>query len=178
MRKTSHMAASCRKGERLSAAQLPLFDWAEAQTADAFPQYQSPTNKAEEPSVCKVELPSIKPSFLSQPQRAPVLHLVLPNNDARNALLAAGGTLNKYVKTVSNTEVCQSKPLDPRSLAETHGTIETVECCRRCGAIGRAHYAPDGWGFFPRTRCGDPLKCGDKPNNMSGSLPLIEGGKA
>lgn len=67
---------------------------------------------------------------------------------------------------------------DPRIFAEVHGAIECVERCRRCRAVGCAYYARDGWGFTPHTRCGDPLKCGDKPNDMSGPLLLIAGSRA
>jgi hypothetical protein len=68
--------------------------------------------------------------------------------------------------------------LSASEFAAVHGAIETVERCRRCGAAGRAHYERDGWGFAPRGACGDPLKCGDKPNMNSGPLILIEGGRA
>ncbi len=66
----------------------------------------------------------------------------------------------------------------PMEFAEVHGVVEPIERCRRCGAIGRAYYAHDGWGFTPRTSCGNPLKCGDKPNAMGGPLLLIAGGRA
>ncbi len=69
--------------------------------------------------------------------------------------------------------VRNGRSVAPTEFAEVHGAIEPIERCRRCGAAGRAYYARDGWGFTPRTRCGDPLKCGDKPNDMSGPLLLL-----
>jgi hypothetical protein len=66
---------------------------------------------------------------------------------------------------------------DTRTFADVHGAVQCVERCRRCGALGVAHYAPDGWGFEPRQRCGDPLKCGDKPNINAGPFLHIVGGR-
>jgi hypothetical protein len=68
--------------------------------------------------------------------------------------------------------------IDPRTFAEIHGAIQCVERCRKCGAIGVAHYEQGGWGFEPRGSCGRPSKCGEKPNDMSGPFLHIVGGRS
>jgi hypothetical protein len=67
--------------------------------------------------------------------------------------------------------------LDPRQFADVHGPFTAIERCRRCGVAGLALYARDGWGFTPQGACGDPLRCGDRPNLNGGSLLLLDGGR-
>lgn len=84
---------------------------------------------------------------------------------------------HQHANAISNSHNWEQRPVYPQSLAERHGAIETIEPCSRCGALGVAHYAPDGWSFEPRQRCGDPRKCDEKPSINAGPFLHIVGGR-
>jgi hypothetical protein len=84
---------------------------------------------------------------------------------------------HQHANAISNSHDWEQRPVYPQSLAERYGAIETIEPCSRCGETGMACYACDCWGFTPRSRCGDPCNCGEKPSINAGPFLHIVGGR-
>ncbi len=186
MQKLSYKATLRRKGEDLSAFTLPLFAWVAASSIDIhtekLPAIRSAAKvadrSADESPPRKTESVSTKPIGSTQSSQQRVSNSALQESRTPDPLFRRQGLQDKHANAINNSHNWKQEPVYPQSLAGRHGAIGTIEPWSRCGITGLAYYAHDGWGFTLRSRCGDPLKCRETSNNMSGYFLLIEGGKA